>query len=82
MPAETSQFSPASRRIEAPRPSAAEAMAGADFRNVPFLARFMTETGRISPRRRSGLQVSRQLTSTAVFWARSGASGCTLEDTE
>ena len=57
MPAETSQFSPASRRIEAPRPSAAEALAGADFRNVPFLARFMTETGRISPRRRSGLQV-------------------------
>jgi ribosomal protein S18 len=58
VPAETSQFSPASRRIEAPRPSAAEALAGADFRNVPFLARFMTETGRISPRRRSGLQVT------------------------
>lgn len=57
VPAETSQFSPASRRIEQPKPSASEAVQGADFRNVAFLARFITDTGRIMPRRRSGLQV-------------------------
>ena len=29
----------------------------ADWRNVGFLARFVSETGRIVPRRRTGLQV-------------------------
>lgn len=57
VPAETSQYAPASRRIQQAKPTAAEAMAAADFRNVGFLARFMTDTGRIVARRRSGLQV-------------------------
>ena len=36
--------------------SNAEAMAQADYRNVPFLARFITPTGQLTPRRRTKLQ--------------------------
>lgn len=36
--------------------SNAEVMAQADYRNVPFLARFITPTGQLTPRRRTKLQ--------------------------
>lgn len=36
--------------------SNSEVMAQADYRNVPFLARYITPTGQLTPRRRTKLQ--------------------------
>lgn len=56
-PAETSQYAPYSRGLQQAMPTNGEAEAAADFRNVSFLARYLTETGRIVPRRKTHLQV-------------------------
>ncbi len=66
-PAETSQYAPYSRGLQQAMPTNGEAEAAADFRNVSFLARYLTETGRVVPRRKTHLQVTFPVGSVVVL---------------
>lgn len=54
--AETNKFQPASRNLKVVIPTLSDVQLYSSFRNTAFLSHFLTSTGRIIPRKQSGLQ--------------------------